>query len=319
MTFQADTLLQIFQTNWSLTANRVTLANTAAATGKKRPIIIFAREQVADKIQTKSIEIIKQSPLISQEIDEFLTTEIDEFLIRGRYKLQGISKDAWDISESDVEDIEEEINRIIKITFNPQNGTNIFFTSSLNWKNKDDINTGNSDPVAIRELTLRLTRIISRATTVFDSFQRGVIFDLSESSNMDSPPAGDVTYSEVHDVSATEGYRDKEVQVTDHPDGPGIPLFFAGGFGGILTMQSYFDSNEVGLKTANLNKIYKRQSNGEKANVAILRTYTNNNSETLNLLTIIRVLEIKLIEPKSQPLQWQILGKIITPTTMTVT
>jgi len=321
LTYQADTLLQLFQANWSLTADRVTIANSPASIGKKRPIIIFAREQIADKIQTKAIEIIKQSPLISQEIDEFLTTETDEFLIRGRYKLQGISKDAWDVSESDMEDIEEEINRIIKITFNPQNGTNIFFTSSLNWRNKDDINTGNADPIAVRELTLRLTRLISRSNTVFDSFQRGVIFDVSASSNMDTPPASDVTYAEVHDVNATEGFRDKEIQVTDHPDGAGFPLFFAGGFGGVLTMQSYFDSSDVGAgtSTADLNQIYKRQSNGEKSEVAILRTYTNNNSQTLNLLTLIRVLEIKLIEPKSQPLQWQILGKIVKPTTMTIT
>ena len=318
MVFEADTLLQIFKLNWSLTDQRVTLEGSAAAVGKIRPIKIFAHEQIQDKIATKSIEIIKQTPLISRDLNEFFTTETDEFLIRGYYKIQGTSKEPWDISESDVEDIETEIERIIGITFNPQNGTNIFFTISYNWTNKDSINV-KQDPIIVRELRIRLTKITSGDSNVFDSFQRGVIFDLSASSNMDNPPGGDVNYTEVFNVAMNEGFREKEVQVTDHPDGPGIPLFYSGGFGGIITFDSYFRSNDVGADTADLNQIHLRQSNGEKATVAMVRTYTNNNSQTITLTTIIRVMEIKITEPQSNLLQWQILGKIIKPTTMVIT
>ena len=318
MVFEADTLLQIFQANWALTAQRVVLEGTAAAAGKIRPIKIFAHEQIVDKIATKSIEIIKQSPLITRDVDEFLTTETDEFLIRGYYKLQGTSKGPWDISESDMEDIEQEVERILGVTYNPQNGTNVFFTISYNWINKDSINV-KQDPLIVRELRIRLTRIFSRATTVFDSFQRGVIFDLSASLNMDNPPGGDVNYTEVFNVAMNEGFREKELQVTDHPDGPGIPLFYSGGFSGIVTLDSYFKSAEVGSSTADLNQIHLRQSNGEKATVALVRTYTNNNSQTITLTTLIRVEQIKLTEPKSNLVQWQILGKIIKPTTMVIT
>lgn len=318
MVFEADTLLQIFKLNWSLTEQKVVLEGTAAAAGKIRPIRIFAHEQIQDKIATKSIEIIKQTPLISRDLNEFFTTETDEFLIRGYYKLQGTSKDAWDISESDVEDIEEEISRIIGITFNPQAGINVFFTISYNWTNKDSINV-KQDPIIVRELRIRLTRIISGEPNVFDSFKRGVIFDLSASSNMDNPPGGDVNYTEVFNVALNEGFREKEVQVTDHPDGPGIPLFYSGGFGGIITFDSYFRSNDVGADTADLNQIHLRQSNGEKAEVALVRTYTNQNSQTITLTTIVRVIEIKITEPLSNLLQWQMLGKIIKPTTMIIT
>lgn len=318
MVYEADTLLQLFKLNWGLTDPKVVLEGTANAVGKIRPIRIFAHEQISDKIQTKSIEIIKQSPLITRDVDEFLTTETDEFLFRGYYKLQGTSKGPWDISESDMEDIEEEIERIIGITFNPQNGTNIFFTISYNWQNKDSINV-KQDPIIVRELRIRLTRLFSRATTVFDSFQRGVFFDLSASSNMDTPPGGDVNYTEVFNVAMNEGFREKEVQVTDHPDGPGIPLFYSGGFSGIITLDAYFRSSEVGAETADLNQIHLRQNNGEKAEVALVRTHTNNNSQTITLTTIIRVEQIKLTEPKSSLLQWQILAKIIKPTTMVIT
>ncbi len=217
-----------------------------------------------------------------------------------------------------MEDIETEIERIIKLTFNPQNGTNIFFTISYNWTNKDSINV-KQDPIIVRELRFRLTRIFSRATNAFDSFQRGVIFDLSASSNMDTPPGGDFNYTEVFNVAMNEGFREKELQVTDHPDGAGIPLFFSMGFGGIITLDAYFKSTEIGSSTANLNQIHLRQNNGEKAEVALVRTYTNNVSQTITLTTILRVLELKLTEPKSNLLQWQILGKIIKPTTMVIT
>ena len=317
MAFEADTLLQIFKANWSLSEAKVVLEGTANAAGKIRPIKIFAHEQIQDKIATKSIEVIKQSPLITRDVDEFLTTETDEFLIRGYYKLQGTSKDPWDISESDMEDIEVEIERILGVTYNPQNGTNVFFTISYNWQNKDSINV-KQDPIIVRELRIRLTRIFSRATTVFDSFQRGVIFDLSASSNMNTPPAGDFNYTEVFNVAMNEGFRDKEVQVTDHEDGPGIPLFYAGGFSGIITMDANFRSNDVGGTTDKINQMHLRQTNGEKAEIALVRTYTNNNSQTITLTTIVRVEQIKLTEPKSNLLNWQILGKIIKPTTMVV-
>ena len=317
MVFEADTLLQIFVANWSLTEAKVVLEGTAAAVGKIRPIRIFAHEQITDKIQTKSIEVIKQSPLITRDVDEFLTTETDEFLIRGYYKLQGTSKEPWNISESDMEDIEQEIERILGVTYNPQNGTNVFFTISYDWQNKDSINV-KQDPIIVRELRIRLTRIFSRSNNVFDSFQRGVIFDLSASSNMDNPPAGDVNYTEVFNVAMNEGFREKEVQVTDHEDGPGIPLFYSGGFSGIITLDAYLKSNDIGSQTADLNSIHLRQSNGEKAEVALVRTYTNNSSQTITLTTILRVEQIKLTEPKSSLIQWQILGKIIKPTTMVI-
>jgi len=310
--YEAETLKEILRVGWSLTGN-LAAENTPASAGLNRPIKFYSREQIKDKIESKAIEVNKSTPIISQKNTEFFTEEIDEFTIKIIKKLNGTSVVAFDESETDVELIELEINRIIQNTFNPQTGIGIFWTSNLIWRDADDINNVKSDPYIIRILTLRLTRIISRSNTVFDSLNRGVLFIKSASDNMDNPPATDFDYLEVFDIEDTESFRDVELQVTENPDGLGIPIYYAGAFSGILVMNCMLNTSHIGNTSDKINQIYRRQNNGEKIEATIFRFYSNNASEFLNIITQIRVQSVKIIEPKTNLMTFQILAKIISP------
>jgi len=318
MTYEADQLKEILRIGWSLTGS-LSAENTPASNGINRPIKFYAREQIKDKIESKGIEINKSTPIISQKNTEFFTEETDEFTIKIIKKLNGTSVAGFDESETDVELMELEVNRIIQNTFNVQSGIGIFWTSDLTWRDADEINKEKSDPYIVRILTLRLTRIISRNSNTFDSLHRGILFDISQSDNMDSPPASDFDYLEVFDIEDTEGFRDVELDVTENPDGLGIPLYYAGAFSGILVMNAYVNESDIGTTSDKINQIYKRQSNGEKIEAAIVRSYTNNNSKTLFITSFIRVQSVRIVEPKTNLMTFQILAKIVKPSIMTVT
>lgn len=314
MVYEADTLRDVLFTNWALTGR---LQKDEPGAGK-RPIFFFAHEQVPDKLETKSINVIKNTSIKTRRKTEFFTIEEDRFTIEARYKLQGTNLEDWDVSEADAEDMEEEVNRIIDTVFNPHLGTGIFFTSDFVWDNKDRIGDDVASPMILRILTITLTRIISRSNNVFDSFRRGVIFDLTASSNLNTPPGADYSYTEVFDVEAFEGFADKSLQVQAHPDGVGVPLLYSGAFNGTIIMRSYFKDTDVGVTTDKINQIYKRQSNGEHPEVALVRTYTNAAGQTLTKTSIVRILEIRDPEPTTNILEWQMIGKIIKPSVWSV-
>lgn len=313
MVYEADTLRDVLFTNWALTDR---LQKNEPGAGN-RPVFFFAHEQVSDKLETKSINVIKDTSIKTRRKTEFFSIEEDRFTLEVRYKLQGTNADDWDTSEADAEDMEEEVNRIIDTVFNPHLGTGIFFSSDFVWDNQDRISDDVASPMILRILTITLTRIVSRTTNVFDSFQRGIIFDDSASQG-DNKPGADYSYTEVFNVEAFEGFSDKSLQVQAHPDGVGVPLLYSGAFGGTIIMSSYFKDTDVGTTTDKINQIYKRQSNGEHPEVVLVRTYTNAAGQTLTKTSTVRILEIKDPEPTSNILEWQMIGKIIKPSTWSV-
>lgn len=315
MTYEAQTLKDILFTNWTL-LDRLAKVGTD---NTPRPVFFFSRKQIKDKIESKAIEVIKSTPLTTQKNTEFYTNETDEFLIRVVYKLQGTTIDDWDISESDVELMEKEIDKILKTVYDPQAGVGIFFASDLVWVNNDIINQTDHDPYIVRELRLSLTRIISRNSGVFNTFDRGVLFVVSESSNMDTPPTADFDYVEVFDITGTQGFRVRELDVTDNPDGVGIPIYYAGRFSGLLMLKSYFSEEHLGNDASKINQIYKRQQNGEHITVAIIQIYSNNNGTIYTETTLCLVTEIRKPNPMSTLKTWEITAKIIKPTTESLT
>lgn len=317
MVYEADTLKEILRLNWSL-VGLLAAEGTPAADKTIRPIKFFARDQNDEKIETKAIEVHKVSPLATMDDNEFFTNESDEIKIRVLYKLQDLAKDGFDETESNTEDIEEEIERILDGTFNPQTGIGIWFTKSTNWKDVDQINITNEEPILVRELTIRLSRIVSRDPEVFDSFQRGVFFDVSDSSNMNTPPVSDQNYTEVFDILDNEGFNPHELAVTNHPDGKGVKVFFAGSFNGNLTMQSKLHADNVGATSDKINQIKNRQSNGEYIEAVIVSTYTNNNGQILTMTRFIHVIDVRVIQGMSNLLEWQLTAKIIKPSLMAI-
>ncbi len=310
MAYEAETLKNTLFTLWSL-PNRLAKDTTIDA---ERPVFFFSREQLKDKIENKAIEVIKSTPLTTQKNTEFYTNETDEFTIRVIYKLQGTTRADWDISESDVELMETEIDRILKTVYNPQTGTGIFFASDLIWSDNDQINENEKDPYIVRELRLSLTRIISRTPKTFNTFNRSILFDVSASSNMDNPPAVDRNYTEVFDVTSSQGHRVREYDVTTNPNGIGVPVFFAGRYSGLLLMKSYFTEDDIGNTASQINQMYRRQNNGELLTVAIVHSHANSAGKISSETTLCLVTDIRKPSPMSTLKTWELSAKIIKPT-----
>lgn len=310
MVYEAETLKNILFASWSLTG-RIAKDGTPDT---QRPVFFFSREQIKDKIESKAIEVIKSTPLITQKNTEFYTNETNEFTLKIIYKLQGTTRADWDTSESDVELMENEIDTILKTVYNPQTGTGIFFASDLIWSNNDQINENEKDPYIVRELHLSLTRIISRNPKTFNTFNRSILFNVSESSNMDKPPVADRNYTEVFDVTSSQGHRIREYDVTSNQNGIGIPVYFAGRFSGLLFMKSYFTEDDIGNDASQINQMYRRQNNGELITVAIIHSHANSTGKISTETTLCLVNDIKKPSPMSTLKTWELSAKIIKPT-----
>jgi len=318
MVYEAKTLADAIRTAWSLTGERLAAADTANAAGLDRPIIIFSHAQQPTQQYTNAIEVIKRTPPAKTDFNtEYFTREEDFFEIRILHNRESAEVVIWDQHESDLEDIEDEINRIIKTIYNPLGGVGVFFTTNFNWNDRDDQALRAEKPFLHRILNLTLSRIVPRKTTAFITYKRAVLIDVSESEGL-SLPASDYQYTEIFNISATSGFRDFEVFVTDDTDGVGIPWHYSGGFNGVVTFQSYMKSSDLGTQGHKVNTIWQKLANGEQPKIVMLRTFTNEAGETLTISQKMILLDFQEIDPPHDLLQFNLIGKIIKPGTYTV-
>ena len=119
-------------------------------------------------------------------------------------------------------------------------------------------------PYMVSTLKISVRQIIPSTATA-----DGVLkFDLSES-DVDSPPSGDYTYTEVFDVDLSEGYRDIPEKYT----GSSVPLHYAGDFVGTLICNIPVKAADLGSTGDKLNKLITLRTTGEKPDVTFI--YTN--------------------------------------------
>ncbi len=318
MVYEAKTLADAIRTGWTLTGERLAAADTSAADGLQRPIQIFPHAQLPTQQYTNAIEVIKRTPPAKTDFNtEYFTREEEVFEIRIIHNRESSKLDVWDQHESDLEDIENEINRIIKTIYNPLGGVGVYFTSNFNWNDKDDQALRSDKPFLHRILNLNLSRIIPRKTTTFITYKRGVLLDVSESEGS-GLPGSDYTYTEVFNVNAKSGFRDHEIFVTDDARGKGIPWHYSGGFNGSFVAQSYMKSTDLGTDGHKVNTIWQKLANGEQPEVTFLRTFNNADGDVLTISQLLILLEFQEIDPPHDILQWNLIGKIIKPGTYTV-
>jgi hypothetical protein len=203
MVFEADTLRDTIDTNWGLTGR---LAKPSAAAAGVFPVYIYAwkRSSIDEVATKKAVEIRKETP--KENVTQHPNFEIvdDVFQITCYYELSDIDSDIWDAAESDMEDICEEVLRILDTVYSPSAGTGAFFTVTKNWTNQDDLRR-TADPILRRVLTFTLSKVRSPESEVFEGFSGVLTFDVSESDNMDSAPGGDYIYTEAERVRISEG------------------------------------------------------------------------------------------------------------------
>lgn len=319
MVYEANTLKNSLESNWSLTGRLAkagtNLSTTTPNPPEAYPIRFYGHAQDENDHYLKAIEVVKDTSKASEYKSEFFKRETDVFFITVKYEKHSSHIDAWDQWESDMEDIEEEIKRILDTVYDPFNGTGVFFSSDFVWKNQDMLNVDH--PHLKRQLTITLTRIVSKNTGVFDTFQRGVLLDVSESQGAGLPGA-DYQYTEVFEVSAREGFPQKELQVTSHPDGKGFPLTYSLGFRGTITFATYIKSSDIGSSGHKINTFFKRNINNEVPEIVLLQTYTNEAGSTLTISSTIQVEEIQPSFPTSDLARLNVVAKILKPSSWSI-
>jgi len=314
--FESDTLRDSIVAGWGLSG---TVAKAGSAASGVYPVYILAHNQsTIQEISTrKAVEVRKTSPIENIVTHPRFSVINDTFEISCHYELADSDEVVWDAAEADIEDMCNEVIRIVETVYDPSAGTGIFFTTSRNWSNQDDLRrTG--DPILKRVLLLTLSKITSADVKVFEGFGGVLTFDLSASANMDSAPGGDVIYTAAHNVRIGEGYSVTEHMNHDAANSERVPKLGVGRFRGNFSAQIFADADDIGSTTENLNKIYLLSANGQHVEATFLHALTNNNSETLTQTSFVKVVFMEKTTSDEELVAFNVTGRLIKPSTMAV-
>lgn len=289
--FQADTLRDSIQSGWGLSG---ALSKTATNI-MKNPVKFFAHPQVKQIETKKAIQVRKDTPLSTDIIHQKFTEVNDVFEVKCRYTVEDVKNSKWDIAESRIEDMCDEVLRIVKTVYNPNTGTGLYYKSMTGWDNNDELDKVSQ--VLIRTMKLTLTRIKSENTSVFKGYGGVLSFDTSASTG-DSLPAADYIYTEAYDVQWTGGFKQISELVDTTSVGARVPIYFTGGYGGrfncTMNMKKA-DFTDAG--TEQFPSIGNLLTSGEVSDAVFLWAVTNTES-TAATLTSTLYLRVISFEPK---------------------
>jgi hypothetical protein len=314
LAYLADTLRDTLYNNWALAAP---LRKSGTAGEKGQPVYFYAHTQIPAKEARKAVIVRKTSPLENVITHPKFEEVSDTFEITCYYVNQGGSLETYDVSETNIENMADEVLRILKTVYNPINGTGTFYRSNQVWQNRDDLTQ--LTQVLQRVLTFTLTKVRSGLTTVFKGYGGVLAFDTSESTG-DSLPVSDYTYTEAYDVNWTGGYGQIEEPIDQNPNGEHIPAFFTSRYDGRFNCTMSMKKADVGTDTHQLPTIGGIRSIGEVSEVVFLWSMTNTEPTPATLTASIKV-RILSIEPNislEDIAKVRLVGKIITPPTLII-
>ena len=218
---------------------------------------VFDYIQYEKRRMYPSCEVVTVQPQSTVETKK--TTEVVVgFEIRYFIKNLGIRSDSI-LTQKAVED--EILSKIESMTLQDHK---VVFESKI-WQ-REQVGKFGADfpPYMVSTLKISVRQIIPSTATA-----DGVLkFDLSES-DVDSPPSGDYTYTEVFDVDLSEGYK----SIPEKHAGSNFPLRYAGDFGGTLICNIPVKAADLGTTGDKLNKLITLRTTGEHPDVTFI--YTN--------------------------------------------
>lgn len=322
MVSQAEIIRDLIFTNWALTGR---LSKTETA-DMKEIVRFFDHWEVFGNEWPKAIIVEK----INADEDENTVfhpnfTEVsDVYEIKCRFRITDVQQVSFSESLQDVEDMAREVQRILRITFNPSTATGTFFVTRSNWRKED--HKDQAQPEFIRILSFQLTQIRSEEPEVFRGFGGVLVFDNALSQG-DSKPGSNFEYSELRDVSINEGYTQIEYLTKDQVKGRGVPLLRRGMFRGRFTaLMQAKKSDIVNAGTINLlSEIYKVQTSSPSINqnAEVVMLHANQNQETipktLTTTSFMIIENMEKINGDEQLLAYRLTGKLSRPTLYGVT
>ncbi len=319
--FGADTLRDSIESAWNLTGRLLKVGSETDV--MKEPVFFFGHPQIiAAGEWTKAVEVKK---INTDERENIITHprffEIqDNYEITIRYRVIGGDETLYDQAEQDVEDMTEEVERIIKTVYDPSTGTGNFFSTNRRWRFDDALDARTSRLELRRVLALQLTRLKSQSTEVFQGFG-GVLQFSTLTTGADSEPALNYTYTEAFNVVIQEGYRSLPYLTVNTNNAKGAPEHYRGMFSGRLTCQMYGKKSDMNTATIEaLDNIYKAQTGGETADIVFIHETDNTEGtpKKLTTTTTFRPTNMEKTTNDEELVVFRLTGDIIKPTTYAI-
>ena len=316
--FGADTLRDSLFTGWALTGR---LLKEGSETGTmKETVHFFAHPQMLGHEYTKAVQVQKINTPESEGLVNHTTfIEVtDVFEVRCRYRLDGTDEALYDQAEGDIEDMTEEVLRIIKTVYDPTTTLGTFMTTNYQWSNEDNINQ--EAPELIRLLRLTLTQIKSKSAFVFRGYGGTLVFD-NANSIADSKPGTNYTYTEATDVRCSEGWETIPYLTNDTALGEGVPFLARGMFRGTFECKINAKKQDLdGSTFENLQQMYKLQTSGQHGTAVFLEAApdTEGSPATFTCTRTVKITSIEMINNDEDLIKLAIRGQMVKPSTYAV-
>ena len=287
----------------------------------KNPVKFYAHPQVKQIETRKAVEVRKSTPLSTDIIHQKFTEVNDVFEVKCRYTVEDVKNSKWDTAEARVEDMCDEVLRIVKTVYNPNTATGIYFKTMTGWANNDELEKINQ--VLVRTMKLTLTQIKSEDTTVFKGYGGVLTFDTSASQG-DSKPAGDYAYTEAYDVQWTGGFRQTSELIDGASTATAIrePILFTGGYGGRFNcMMRMKKADFTDSGTEQIPTLGDLMTTGETPEVVFLWAVTNTEGTAATLTTSItmKVTSLEPVGDRNDLSKFRLVGEIFKPPTYALT
>jgi len=317
MVSQAETIRDLIFINWALGGR---LSKTESD-NMKEVVRFFDHWEVYGNEWPKAIVVEK----INADEDENnvihpnFTEVSDVYEIKCRFRVTDVQQVTFSESLQDVEDMAEEVQRILRLTFNPATATGTFFVTRSNWRKED--HKDQAQPEFIRILRFELTQIRSEEPEVFRGFGGVLVFD-NNASQGDNKPGSNFEYTELREVDINEGYTQIEYLTKDQVKGRGVPFLRRGLFRGSFTaLLQAKKSDIVNAGTINLlSEIYKVQTDSpsRNQNAEVVLLHANQNQETipktLTTTSFMIIENMEKIDGDEALLSYRLKGKLTRPT-----
>ena len=322
MVSQAETIRDLIFNNWALTGR---LSKTETD-NMKEIVRFFDHWEVFGNEWPKAVIVEK----INAEEDENnvihpnFTEVSDVYEIKVRYRVTDVQQTSFSEALEDAEDMAREVQRILRIVFDPATATGTFFVTRSSWRRED--HKDQAQPELIRILRFELTQIRSEEAEVFRGFGGVLVFDNAQSQG-DNKPGSNYEYTELRDVDINEGYTQIEYLTKDQVKGRGVPFLRRGLFRGRFTaLLQAKKSDIVNAGTINLlSEIYKVQavSPSINQNAEVVLLHGNQNQETipktLTTTSFMIIENMEKIDGDEALLAYRLTGKLTRPTLYGVT
>ena len=312
MAFSADDLRDIIEAQWALTGE----ISKNTSDNMKEPVQFFAYPQIPGNEVTKAVTVQKiQSEGNENNIEHPTFTEVqDIYEVTIFYRTIDVQVFSRDESYSNLEDMGDEVVRILRTQYNPSNGTGVYFQTQRAWTREDDYDT--AQPDLRRRLRFVLTTIESEDDTVFTGVNGLLIYDQSQGTG--NQPGSDYTYTEANDVISRAGYNLVKKLTRDGP--PGIAKRATGIYSGTFEFETMVKEADIEGSTTNfIENIDAILSNGELPEVFLIKESRNKQGDRFRQTTRMQIIEKYCLYEREDLARFKLIGEVIAPPVLSVT